>query len=86
MDSSGRDIAQMRIEEEATNQVGELLQPVQGSSGLAFEVPFGLVDASTANSVRFDVLPSRPQSGGVELGRVGRESRCVGAQPSRRSR
>lgn len=69
MDASGRDVAQIRIDKEGTNQVGEFLQPAHGSNGFASEVPFGLVDTGATDAVCFDVLPDSLVW--VELGRVG---------------
>ena len=71
MDTSGCDVTQIWIGEEATNQTGEFLQPAHGSNGFASEVPFGLVDTGATDAVCFDVLPDPLV--GVELGRAGRE-------------
>ena len=71
MDASGRDVTQICIDEEATNQVGEFVQPVHGSNGFDSEVPFGLIDTGATDAVCFDVIPNPLV--GVGLGRVGRE-------------
>jgi hypothetical protein len=42
MDTSSRDVAQIWIVEEATDQIAEFLQPAHGSNGFAFEVPLWL--------------------------------------------
>jgi hypothetical protein len=57
MDTSGYDLTQIWIGEEATNQTGEFLQSTHGSNGFTSEVPFGLVDTGATDAVGFDILP-----------------------------
>jgi len=71
MDTSGCDVTQIWIGEEATNQTGEFLQSTHSSNGFTSEVPFGLVDTGATDAVGFDVLPYPLV--GVEFRRVSRE-------------
>ena len=71
MDTSGCDVTQIWIGEEAANQTGEFLQSTHSSNGFTSEVPFGLVDTGATDAVGFDVLPYPLV--GVEFGRVSRE-------------
>ena len=71
MDTSSRDVAQIWIVEEATDQIAEFLQPAHGSNGFVSEGPFVLVDTGATCAVCFDVLPDPLV--GVEFGQVGRE-------------
>jgi hypothetical protein len=56
VDCSGGDVTQVRIPEEATHQVWELLQPMQRGQRLGFEV-LRAADAGTADPIMLDVLP-----------------------------
>ncbi len=71
MDTSGYDVTQIWIGEEATNQTWEFLQSTHGSNGFTSEVPFGLVDAGATDAVGFDILPYPLV--GVEFRRISRE-------------
>ena len=71
MDTSGYDVTQVWIGEEATNQTGEFLQSMHGSNGFTSEVPFGLVDTGATDAVCFDILPYPLV--GVEFRRISRE-------------
>jgi len=71
MDTSGCDVTQIWIGEEATNQTGEFLQSTHGSNGLTSEVPLGLVDTGATDAVGFDILPYPLV--GVEFRRISRE-------------
>ena len=71
MDTSGCDVTQIWIGEEATNQTGEFLQSTHGSNGFTSEVPFGLVDTGATDAVCFDILPYPLV--GVEFRRISRE-------------
>ena len=71
MDTSGYDVTQIWIGEEAPNQTGEFLQSTHGSNGFTSEVPFGLVDTGATDTVGFDILPYPLV--GVEFRRISRE-------------
>ena len=51
MDTSSRDVAQIWIVEEATDQIAEFLQPAHGSNGFVSEGPFVLVDNGATGAV-----------------------------------
>jgi hypothetical protein len=56
VDLSGGDVTQVGILEEAADHLGQLLQPVECSQRLGFEV-FWAADAGTADPIMLDVLP-----------------------------
>jgi hypothetical protein len=65
-DTSSCDVAPIWIGEEATNQIGEFLQPAHGSNGFASEVSFGLVD--TGATMRSTLTFFQTHSSGLSSG------------------
>jgi hypothetical protein len=56
VDYSLSDVAQVRVPEEATDNVRELLQPVERGQGLALQIRKAL-DPAAADTIVLDVFP-----------------------------
>jgi hypothetical protein len=82
VDYSLSDVAQLWVLEEATDDVWELLQPMERGQRLALQIR-KTVDPGPTDRVTFDVLP-HPLTR-VELGRVARQETGAAAPRWRRT-